>query len=144
METVCVFCDSVLKLCRTHPTPRYVCNCKDKITFADVLDEIAKLPENIRVEIKQEEADDDDPDFAGERFMWISLWEDPPEDGWESEGDRFGHPPGSPSHSRPVRLNERFDSRIIVSTGSGMDADKSARLALHMIKDQVARLKSKE
>ena len=83
---------------------------------------LAKLPLDQHVSFQVEEED-------GHRFLSMGHYQHPPEDGWETEGDRFGHPPDSPTHQIPCRESWRFLDRILYAVVC--EDGKESEFAVH-------------
>jgi hypothetical protein len=85
----------------------------------ELIDLLASLPPNQFVTFQVECDDGEKP------FVSMCLFTRAPRDGWETEGDRFGHPPDSPRHRVLCPETHRYDDRVEVAvTGnSGCNAE---------------------
>lgn len=74
-------------------------------------DLLAALPPRVSVVIRNE-ADRE----TGEVWLGACCFLDPPEGGWDTEGDYFGHPPDHPRHHLPCPERWQFDPRVLFGT----------------------------
>jgi hypothetical protein len=79
----------------------------------DLMTAIARLPNDHYVtfnkESSTEEGDGDEPVW----LLTACVFQKAPEDGWESRGAKFGHPPTAASHAKPCPPQWAHDDAVI-------------------------------
>ncbi|HEX9136083.1 MAG TPA: hypothetical protein VF905_03950 [Nitrospirota bacterium] len=117
-QIICVLCDQPI----TRAPEGDTCGCAGPATLAEFLHAFADYPDRISIRVTRE----------GDSIH-VSLYEDPPEDGWENQGQLHRAAPGAIHWKLDVHECDKYQSTVRVSTGSGLDASISARLAMNMI-----------
>jgi hypothetical protein len=73
----------------------------------DLPELLSRLPKNEFIEIRVEEDDDGKPSLGACHFV------EPPDGGWETRSDYFGHSPDSPTNDEPCPPQWKFEPRVI-------------------------------
>ena len=112
-----------------------MCDPPPVVSFADALEAVAKLPRHV-VEIG---AEPDDGGGDGDMVHVISIYEEPPEDGWPTAGHYFGSHTGAIHWTQPPHDSDRYANSVRMSV-TAYAANDAARLALNMIQGYPATL----
>lgn len=79
---------------------------------------ISRLPKNEYVRFQMEDGVDSE-------YLCMCHFVESPEDGWKTEGDRFGSPPDSPKHEIPCRESWKYEDRAIFGITGHVDSPKA-------------------
>ena len=81
-----------------------------------ILSALENLPERTYVKMGHEIAEDGEDE--GRKFMYAGVHVEPPDGGWVTRGDYFGHPSDWPDHKEPCPEHWKFDDRASVAITS--------------------------
>ena len=120
----------------------------DNLTLGRVLTVLTKLPPGYYIKFYIDPGEEDD-DFEpigevnkyglrrnGAGAMTAVLFEAAPEDGWESLGDYFGHPPDAGTHKQSAEPYEH-DDRCIAAINTNQGDIRFWTLLVNMIENRI-------
>jgi hypothetical protein len=134
-DNTCVLCGKPMVASADGEPLR--CGCSQEPSLTDVFKALHGFSSRLRFVLTMEYTKDDDAydsGDAGRPVYTAYIFLQPPEGGWQSDGEMYQHPKGSPSYDRPVLDQYRFRSSCLVGTNA-YDPETAARLALHMFRD---------
>lgn len=76
--------------------------------------------------------------------LWVSIYEDPPDDGWSSRGAYLDHDHDAKSYSMVCPEQYTHSPVVRIATGSGTNIAKTANLAIDMLRTYVKEKKLKK